>query len=850
MLIKSLKLNNIRSYVSEEIKFEEGITLLSGDIGGGKTTILLALEFALFGIMRGELSGSALLRHGSNDGSVELELEVNKSNYVIKRGLKRTSNGVSQSAGYLIKDGTKVDCTAQELKSKILELLNYSKDLLNKSKSLIFRFTVYTPQEAMKNILYETADSRIDTLRKIFDMDKYKRVKENTINILKDYRNEELVLKERIATLQEDLGDEESLLKKIAELKLLLEERKNKLQLTNKNFEDKNKEIILIEKQRFELEELKKKLAVTLRDIKNIQERILEVKQEQKTLGERIKLQEENLKLSDVDEKLLLKEINELKTNDSELKGIDNLFSSKKEQLRIITSDLKNNKEQLIDIQKKQSSLKLKISEQEKNLKSVDINEESLLKELASLKEEESKLETKKSILNKKEAESNAIITQSKNNSEKILKLDNCPTCNQEVNEQHKEKIRVDAKKIIAKEDDRKQKLEKIRLLIKKKQEENLKKREELIQKKSLLEVNKVKLSQLKEQNSELEQLNNAFSDLEKNNSELVKNEDICKKELLTLGKNLSNETFEELDLEKISLIIKEKTSSINAKKEEVNQKKSLLEANKIKYKQLQDFKAQLIRLEKVIEELQDKEKQEVVKKESYEQELKNKSLIDEESLLKLKESLKLIQKEKESLIEKLSENKNSLKYEEEKLLKIKEKKEKQKLSEESLKKTQEKIIWLNKHLLNLTSSIEKTIFLSIYNVFNDYFKTWFNTLMEDESISARLDSEFTPLLTQNGYETYIDNLSGGEKTSLALAYRLALNKVINEFMQDINTKDLLILDEPTDGFSSEQLDRVREVLEQLRLKQIIIVSHEKQVESFADNIVRVIKENHESHVI
>ncbi|PIN81373.1 hypothetical protein COV13_01505, partial [Candidatus Woesearchaeota archaeon CG10_big_fil_rev_8_21_14_0_10_32_9] len=76
MLLKSLHLENIRSYNSLDLEFQKGKTLLSGDIGSGKTTILLAIEFALFGLIRGALSGSALLRHGKQTGRVELEFEI------------------------------------------------------------------------------------------------------------------------------------------------------------------------------------------------------------------------------------------------------------------------------------------------------------------------------------------------------------------------------------------------------------------------------------------------------------------------------------------------------------------------------------------------------------------------------------------------------------------------------------------------------------------------------------------------------------------------------------------------------------------------------------------------------
>ena len=156
---------------------------------------------------------------------------------------------------------------------------------------------------------------------------------------------------------------------------------------------------------------------------------------------------------------------------------------------------------------------------------------------------------------------------------------------------------------------------------------------------------------------------------------------------------------------------------------------------------------------------------------------------------------------------------------------------------------------WLEDYFVNLMDTLERHIMMQIYGQFNELFKTWFNVLIEDETISVRLDDEFTPVIEQNGYETFVENLSGGEKTAVALSYRLALNKVINDIVSEIKTKDILMLDEPTDGFSSEQLDKVRDVLEQLNAKQVIIVSHESKIESFVDNVIRVGKEEHISKV-
>jgi exonuclease SbcC len=167
--------------------------------------------------------------------------------------------------------------------------------------------------------------------------------------------------------------------------------------------------------------------------------------------------------------------------------------------------------------------------------------------------------------------------------------------------------------------------------------------------------------------------------------------------------------------------------------------------------------------------------------------------------------------------------------------------------SKKDLERVNELLNWLDLFFMNLVNVIEKHVFVKVHQEFNQTFKEWFNTLMEDEAISVSLDEDFTPVVEQNGYHAELEGLSGGEKTSIALAYRLSLNKVINDLISTIKTKDLIILDEPTDGFSTEQLDKVRDVLEQLNTSQTIIVSHEPKMESFVQNIIRVEKHEHVS---
>jgi exonuclease SbcC len=166
--------------------------------------------------------------------------------------------------------------------------------------------------------------------------------------------------------------------------------------------------------------------------------------------------------------------------------------------------------------------------------------------------------------------------------------------------------------------------------------------------------------------------------------------------------------------------------------------------------------------------------------------------------------------------------------------------KEKDRKASETLR---EYVMWLEGYLMPTLEAIEKQVMVNINQEFNLHFQKWWGMLVEDPSKESRIDEEFTPLVEQDGYEQDYNYLSGGEKTSLALAYRLALNTIVQKVSSGIKS-NLLILDEPTDGFSKEQLFKIREILDELKCPQVVMVSHEKELESFAHQVMRIEKKN------
>ena len=685
MIIKKLKLENIRSYVNQEIEFPIGSILLSGDIGSGKSTILLAIDFALFGLQRGSLDGNSLLRNGTNKGSVELTFDIDGKEVIIKRSLKRVKDSSGQDQGYLIYNGKKEDLSPVELKQRVLELFNYPQELVTKSKSLIFRFTVYTPQEEMKHILLEDKDSRLDTLRKVFGVDKYKRLIENSnlfVNAIKVKKKEFSMLLSSYAEFNEE---------------------KEKLGEDNKS-----------------IERITEKLKLDLKHFVDFRER-------------------------------LIMELNSVEDNNKKLNELKTKLRVNESGLNLNMNSLNNAKNDMVDLKKKIDNL-------EKDVYDYYIEKDT--DEKINLKENE--IKNFESELNELNFKLNEAVIKKKSFDEinkSINSLDICPLCKQKVSEDHKHTIIDEEKKKINQFLDNIPIID-IRINLINKEREKLRKEiDELKEIKSKYEYHLLKKRDLEDKRERFDKLRN--DDIKINN--------------------------------------------------EINNLKKDIELLNMEISQFKDIEIEYSRLKREIEDIREKEKIIEIDIKSRENKIKDNN-----------ERLSILKKN----IERLEIIKNNL------------------------TKLNEIQYWIDENLINLFNTMERHIMLRVHNDFSNLFDRWFNILIDDENLNVKLDDEFTPLIEQNGYNIDYNFLSGGEKTAAALAYRLSLNQVINNLISAIKTKDLLILDEPTDGFSEDQLDRIRILLEEINVKQIIIVSHESKIESFVENVIRFNKRDHVSEII
>ena len=680
MILKKISLNNIRSYEAQEIEFSEGSVLLSGDIGSGKTSILLAIEFALFGLQPGQ-RGSAILRNGAKEGGVSINFEIGGKEIFIERTLKKGKT-ISQDYASITIDGDKQEISVTELKSKVLDLLNYPKEF-SKKQNLLYKFTVYTPQEEMKEIILQDSETRINALRHIFGIDKYKKIIENASIIALKIREEKRIKEALTSALEQD--------------KLNLLSKKDELSSKFQNLSVVEGELVI-------------KKDIT----KKIQEQLQEV----------------------------------LKKRDEKLK-----FQQEIEKTKIMVST-KNSL--ILENKKFIEQLKFQVSEVMHSNKELDVAKISqITKEIELLKKEKKEFENKVLDIRTKINSLTIKNQEGEEIKEKLKHIEVCPTCLQDVNATYKNNVlnKINSETI--------QNLKKIdqfilhesKILNEISESEN----KIFLNEKKIHEINLLKIKM-----QGVEEKQNKIQEIEKSNLLLNKDLELLDKQLSLLKTSI-------LELNKFDNLYKEKQSQLD----EAMRQEKLTEIK------IAELKKEISFYSQQINELTEKIKQTEFIKEQVNY------LTDLES-------------------------------------------------------------WISKEFILLVSSIEKNIMNKLKSDFSALFSEWFSMLVSD-TFNVSLDDTFTPVAEFQDYVIDYDYLSGGERTAIALAYRLALNQVLNSFLSNIKTKGFIILDEPTDGFSDQQIDKMRNVLAQLNAEQLIIVSHEQKMESFVDNVIKCKKEKGKS---
>ncbi len=299
MRVKSVQLENIRSHAKTEIPFAPGFNCLVGGLGRGKSSVLYAIDFALFGEPLGR-SYDYLLREGAQNGSISLTFAHGGKNYRILRTLQRQNGNISQDMEQL-KLFEEDQLIASAKNEAVVEQLKATTGL---DKEL-FREVVWVRQERLKEFLDMTPRQRQKKMDQLFGLSDYEVAWSGLAGFQKEYEGEKRAYERDIDVvgiekLQNDYN------KAVEEFSLIqnrLEDLSKELTQAEASLKEAKAQLQSLEEMRKKTEQLRRREAELQSNVTNIEntcakltEQIEEKKAHTKVLEERLKLLEEQEK--------------------------------------------------------------------------------------------------------------------------------------------------------------------------------------------------------------------------------------------------------------------------------------------------------------------------------------------------------------------------------------------------------------------------------------------------------------------------------------------------------------------------------------------------------------------------
>ena len=257
MKIDIVQLENIRSHVKTTVPFARGFNCLVGGLGCGKSSILYAIDFALFGDPLGR-SYEYLLRDGAESGKVVLQFTQNGKNYTLSRGLKRRGKGISQDfdelklfEGETLIASVKSEAVAEQLKA----ITGLDKEL--------FREIVWVRQEHLKELIDAPPRDRQRRLDELFGLSDYEIAWSNIAAYQKEYEAEKKVYERDPDVIGLDKLNAEytRLAEEFTRLEIDIQSASRRFEEARKALEEADLRLKRLEELRFSIEEHRRKEA-------------------------------------------------------------------------------------------------------------------------------------------------------------------------------------------------------------------------------------------------------------------------------------------------------------------------------------------------------------------------------------------------------------------------------------------------------------------------------------------------------------------------------------------------------------------------------------------------------------
>lgn len=232
-MIKKLILENWKKHEFLELDFSKGVNVIVGEMGTGKSSILQAINYCLFGnfneLKSREIKTDDLIMNGKDECNIKLYFDE----YIIERTIKK---GKTTEANIRNNKENLAGPSTVEVNNYIEEKLKINED--------VFLKAIYSSQNDIDTILKVTPTNRKKIIDELMNLTEFEIVRKNAVSLINKLNNQKEIYKKFLDEFnQKDLfNHKETTLKKIEELNI------NKVEFEKNIPELKNNYIIIKDK--------------------------------------------------------------------------------------------------------------------------------------------------------------------------------------------------------------------------------------------------------------------------------------------------------------------------------------------------------------------------------------------------------------------------------------------------------------------------------------------------------------------------------------------------------------------------------------------------------------------------
>lgn len=893
MIITKIELQNITTHKYTTIEFQQGLNLLFGQNGTGKSTILKMIGFILFDFLPGNQKNyvRSCRENQPKYGKVKIWIVgSNDDRFIIQRTLARSQPLIEVLDIFtgIVVPGVN---NANQLQEWLKEQFSLNQEV---NLSDLFRTSIGVPQGTFTEPFLRAPQKRKDFFNPVLQVEVYRIIWQKILEIVKEFDSDLQQAENKKTELKTRLEPKDELIQK---------KKQNEIKLTNSKDEfDKNKLKIaelnkLYEKQK----KVHENLVKCESSLENIKSKRIELIETYKILSEDLASAQDAEKIckeTQLDYRRfeeLIKEEKQIRKLNEKLNDIQKEIIEINQQLIKINSSRKENEKQIEDILKKKGDLsKLKkdyeeyhdlqklIQKQRDKLNRLDIAEEQLdklkskylqvissidplekeLKQLPEIEEKTLQVESLKEKMREIDLEINSLETEISQYKQNLMvsKDNTCPILNEKCKnignnsfeDIFQKKIDAINKRLITKKYELKKLNEKIGYS------------EKLQKKLDILKLSKRDLQNLKKQKIEFgkdikkikEQIKLKFEE-----NEIFKK---IKTQSKKVEPSLEKYTVLKDKIEVQLPLLQRKLNELNNKIHPIKEIKIPLEKEK---DELNDIPEKLKQINKDFDNFRENhDKYQANKKMAEKLVIIKKTLEEKKNKLKIiKESLKKHEKEKKNLQHQFDDNK--FKKIENDLVFLREKKgelkNQIKEASENLNEIDEKLKMfkeIEKELNLLLKEIKRLEFMKNFTkTIRTYFSiagpkitdallasinqeatSHYRDIIDDPNVILIWDQDFLIKIKTSENEKDFFQLSGGEQMAAALAVRLAILKILSN-------ADFAFFDEPTMNLDPERRENLAKIIQRIKgFQQLFIISHDDTFEENVENVIKFTKNEKE----